>query len=206
MSTTAQILANQENARHSTGPLTPEGKAASSQNNFRHGLRGKFLIMPTEDPQEYADLVEAFHAEHQPATITEQLLVERMAESEWRSRRCQSMLDQLMEQGSDDAKAMSLWLRYQTSFERSFHKCLSDLLKLRAERRKDEIGFERKKLAETAAACRQQVAEARSRSLNALADGREVDNYSKYASKPSLPLSEMTRVTGNLRGFIAPSL
>ncbi|MGI8959899.1 MAG: hypothetical protein ACR2IV_09095, partial [Bryobacteraceae bacterium] len=36
----------------------------------------------------------------------------------------------------------ALYLRYQTTNERAFHKCLNDLLKLRAETRKQEIGFE----------------------------------------------------------------
>ncbi len=40
MSTQAQILANQANSLHSSGPKTEEGKAISSKNNFRHGLTG----------------------------------------------------------------------------------------------------------------------------------------------------------------------
>ena len=44
MATQAQIAANQANAQKSTGPTSTEGKAASSQNNFKHGFRGKFDI------------------------------------------------------------------------------------------------------------------------------------------------------------------
>jgi hypothetical protein len=44
--------------------------------------------------------------------------------------------------GSIDEKRLALYLRYQTTHERAFHKCLNDLLKLRAEKRKTEIGFE----------------------------------------------------------------
>jgi hypothetical protein len=36
----------------------------------------------------------------------------------------------------------SLYLRYQTAHHRAFHKSLNGLLKLRAEKRKAEIGFE----------------------------------------------------------------
>ena len=39
MATVAQILANRANARRSTGPRTPQGKARSSQNNRRYGFR-----------------------------------------------------------------------------------------------------------------------------------------------------------------------
>jgi hypothetical protein len=42
----------------------------------------------------------------------------------------------------DDQKQLALYLRYQTTNERAFHKCLNALLKLRAEKRKQEIGFE----------------------------------------------------------------
>jgi len=36
-------------------------------------------------------------------------------------------------------------MRYRTSHERAFEKCLNELLKLRAEKRKAEIGFESRK-------------------------------------------------------------
>ena len=38
MATEAQIAANRQNALKSTGPSSPEGKAASSQNRLTHGL------------------------------------------------------------------------------------------------------------------------------------------------------------------------
>jgi hypothetical protein len=41
-----------------------------------------------------------------------------------------------------DAALFSLYLRYQTTHTRAFHKCLNELLKLRSERRKTENGFE----------------------------------------------------------------
>jgi hypothetical protein len=39
-------------------------------------------------------------------------------------------------------KLFSLYLRYETTHTRAFHKSLNDLLKLRSERRKTENGFE----------------------------------------------------------------
>ena len=50
MSTAAQTLANQANAQFSTGPQTPEGKAAASRNAATHGLSNSaFTLLPTED-------------------------------------------------------------------------------------------------------------------------------------------------------------
>ena len=50
MSTPAQTLANQQNAQRSTGPTTPEGKAAASRNAATHGLHNAdFTLLPHED-------------------------------------------------------------------------------------------------------------------------------------------------------------
>jgi hypothetical protein len=49
------------------------------------------------------------------------------------------------EVGNVDEKRLALYIRYRTSHERAFHKCFNELLKLRAERRKLEIGFESQK-------------------------------------------------------------
>ena len=63
MGTEAQLKANQANAQHSTGPKSPEGKAAVSQNNFRHGLSGYFQVLPWEKQEEFDELLEDLRAE-----------------------------------------------------------------------------------------------------------------------------------------------
>jgi hypothetical protein len=146
MSTPAQIAANQKNSQLSTGPKSEEGKAASSKNNFRHGFTGAFAILPWEKQEDFNTLLDELRAEHQPATITETLLVERMAQSYWLSQRA-IKLQQIscFHDETDSAereKKLALYLRYQTTHDRNFHKSLNDLLKLRAEKRKAEIGFE----------------------------------------------------------------
>jgi len=83
MSTQAQVLANQANAQKSTGPITETGKANSSINRRDHGLGGKFTVLPCEDQTEYDALLGNLETEFQPATPTEVLLVEQMAESRW---------------------------------------------------------------------------------------------------------------------------
>ncbi len=154
---------NRQNAQHSTGPRTPEGKAISSQNNFRHGLTGHFAVLPWEDLDRFVELSAQLHEEHQPATITEYSLVERMAQHLWLSQRalhlqnlCFNMDVPLCEQ----EKLLALYLRYGTTHDRAFHKCLADLLKLRAQRTKEENGFESQK--------RQAAAEARKQELHQL--------------------------------------
>ena len=185
MSTAAQITANQRNAQHSTGPRTEAGKAISAQNNFRHGLRGAFTVLPHENQADFDALRAALVAEHQPASLTEDLLVDNMAQHEWRSRRTLAIIDQLMETGCDDPKLLAVWLRYQTCFTRGFHKCLTELTRLRAERRRDQIGFERQTVQRAAEARRQQTADARNRNLHAQAAARELATAARAARSAS---------------------
>ena len=52
-----KLAANQENARRSTGPRTPEGKAKVRHNALKHGLLAKEVIVPVGDEQEKPNLV-----------------------------------------------------------------------------------------------------------------------------------------------------
>lgn len=145
MSTSAQIAANRANAESSTGPRTQEGKAASSLNRVIHGLAGEFRVLASEFQSEYDALLAAFREEHQPATPTETELVEGMAQHHWlrnRALRLESSCFDATTGQLDDEKRLALFLRYQSTHECGFHKCLNALLKLRAEKRRVEIGFE----------------------------------------------------------------
>jgi hypothetical protein len=145
MTTQTQTAANRANAQHSTGPKTSDGISRSSMNNFRHGLAGAFMIPAWESQQEFDELSDALHAEHAPSTPTEVLLVERMAQHFWLTQRAIRLQNKCLEDGfptSDDDRGLPLYLRYQLTHDRAFHKSLNALLKLRAEKRKAEIGFE----------------------------------------------------------------
>jgi hypothetical protein len=150
MPSSAQITANQANAQRSTGPKTPEGLAASARNNFRHGLTGAFIVLRWEKQEDFDALLESLRNEHAPSTCTETLLVQRMAQHYWLSQRAihiqelclNDMYQEATFPNGGDGKSLALYIRYQVTHERAFHKCLNDFLKLRAEKRKTEIGFE----------------------------------------------------------------
>jgi hypothetical protein len=78
---------NRENAKKSTGPKTAEGKAASSKNALKHGIYSKFACIPGEDPEKLDALREDLRAEHQPASLTEEMLVDELAHHYWRIQR-----------------------------------------------------------------------------------------------------------------------
>src|SRR5215471_13112905 len=58
MTTERQKAANRANARRSTGPKTPKGKAAVRLNAIRHGLLARDAVLPGEDSDAFEELLE----------------------------------------------------------------------------------------------------------------------------------------------------
>ena len=87
MSTQAQRKANRQNAKKSTGPRTPEGKARSSQNALKHGLLARDAVMADEDPAEYDRQLQILEENLFPKNAIEFELVLQIADSRWRMRR-----------------------------------------------------------------------------------------------------------------------
>ncbi len=197
MSTPAQTSANQANAQHSSGPKSDTGKAASAGNNRKYALAGAFFLLPDEDEADFLKLVSDLTEEHQPSTRTELILVEKMAQHYWTSQRAQWLQKPIFENGNA-AQSFSLFLRYQTTHDRAFHKCLDQLVKLRAERRKEQIGFESQKRQQAAQQAieatkqadetrRQEVHEAKVRLINSKAALTELDANIKGTLEAKFP-------------------
>lgn len=84
---TKRAQTNRENAQHSTGPRSPEGKARAAQNSTKHGMYAKQALLPTEDPAEY-DALRKQIAQHWQAETPEELnLVQTVLDARWRLRR-----------------------------------------------------------------------------------------------------------------------
>jgi len=150
MSSAAQISANRANAQLSTGPQTEAGLAAIAHNNFRHGLASAFVVLPSEDRAAYDDLLLNLNLEFSPSTETEEILVTAMAQHHWLGQRAlrlqQPLFEAALETGAaPDAKQLGLYLRYQSTNDRAYHKALSQLLRLRSDRHRSQSGFESQK-------------------------------------------------------------
>ena len=78
MATEAQIKANQENAKKSTGPLTDEGKQRSSMNAMTHGIFSTIPLLPGENLEQFKLLEEEIIKAYQPKDAMECLLVQRV--------------------------------------------------------------------------------------------------------------------------------
>ena len=147
MTSTSRVQANRENAKRSTGPKTPEGKAASSKNATTHGLSSTFRVLAHEDAAAFAALNDELKAEFKPATTHQKFLVEQMAQNRWRlerTRRYESIaLEQLLGEIDETnpeavivsnmsrkvANIFDLLRRYANDAERSYFKAHAALVK-----------------------------------------------------------------------------
>ena len=78
MATEAQIKANQENAKKSTGPATYEGKQRSSMNAMIHGIFSKIPLLPGENQEQFKLLEDEIIKAYQPTDAMESHLVQRI--------------------------------------------------------------------------------------------------------------------------------
>jgi len=87
MATELQILANRRNAQKSTGPRTPQGKVAVSQNAVKHGLLARHDVISSESQADFDLYREQMLAELTPASPMESMLAERIVTLSWRLKR-----------------------------------------------------------------------------------------------------------------------
>jgi len=87
MATERQIEANRLNAESSTGPRTPEGKAASSMNALKSGLDAFSQFVYGEEQDDFIILQQEYTARFQPVTPEERFQLDTMLRSEWVLRR-----------------------------------------------------------------------------------------------------------------------
>jgi hypothetical protein len=87
MATIKQIDANRQNARKSTGPRTPEGKARVSKNAITHGFTSRDIVIPGESQESFDALHAGFLESFRPTDAFEESLVLQMAIAQWRTLR-----------------------------------------------------------------------------------------------------------------------
>jgi hypothetical protein len=87
MASLIQIEANQQNAKKSTGPQSPEGKEAVRFNSLKTGIYSLATLIPGEDPEEYKAFSAGLTASCHPADAREEFLVGQMVCFGWRLKR-----------------------------------------------------------------------------------------------------------------------
>jgi len=151
MTSPAQIIANQRNAQQSTGPRTPDGKAAVARNSTMHGLAGSHIVLPGEDAAHFDALLETLRNEHSPSGATEDFLIQQMAQSQWKLQRAALIEQQILSvamgepmqdnassrlahiflDGSSAAKALDRLARYEAAARRLWFQSLKQFTDLR---------------------------------------------------------------------------
>src|ERR1700724_3851447 len=136
MATLKQFEANRRNSQKSTGPKTPEGKAAVSMNALRHGLRARTVVLPGEDSTEFHQLCNDLEVEWTPQSRTEQFYVEQMAVSQWKLTRMEVVEVNIFKDTDAKSQLSSLDRLWQAEcrLERSYSRAQRELQRLQKSR------------------------------------------------------------------------
>jgi hypothetical protein len=136
-----QQAANRQNAQHSTGPKSPEGKAAVRFNALTFGLRTRATLLPDDDLAEYSRLWDALHADWQPQDRTEMAYLETMVTSQWmlaRAAESEKKVYMFIEFGEQQFKMLEYVSRRRAQLERSFRTAIEDMKKSQQERSRQQ--------------------------------------------------------------------
>jgi len=122
-----QQQANRKNAQHSTGPATPEGKAAIRFNALTYGLRTRASIIPDENAADYSQLWDELEAQWQPQNRTERCYLETMVTSQWLLKRVAESERHIyvyIAFGEQQFKMLAYVAKQRAQLERSFRTAM----------------------------------------------------------------------------------
>lgn len=160
-----KLASARANGSKSHGPTTPEGLAicAATSKNFRHGMLAQTVVLASESRDRFESLIDEYLAEYCPITKSERDLVETLAAARWRMLRvlCVQKNDFDLEVArhqsnstgtrhsppvaatlafrslSDKGNSLGNTNRYETAYERQYHRALRELKKIAAERKRN---------------------------------------------------------------------
>jgi hypothetical protein len=125
MSTAAQITANQQNSKLSTGPATEAGKQKAALNSTRHGFTGQVVMLTAEEAEPYRLFNEEFMTDLAPVGAMEQQLTRSIIDAHWRINQIHSTesaiyalghrqyLDQFADETPEAAAAMARAMTFE---------------------------------------------------------------------------------------------
>ena len=155
----ARAEASRRNGAKSRGPKTPQGKARSSQNALKHGLRAqKYVVLPNENATEFKALEAGLMEELAPEGALQSVLAQRVVAAAWRLERAERIEAELFAREMDGpfgkgdlglalirdgngARAFDTLLRYRGGTLAEFWRALRTLKALQAEAARSEPAF-----------------------------------------------------------------
>jgi len=132
-----QHKANRQNAQHSTGPKSPEGKAGIRFNALTYGLRTRETLLERENGAEYSQLWDELEADWSPQTRIERCHLETMVTSQWLLKRVAESECRVYESiafGEQQFKMLAFVAKQRAQLERSFRTAIADMKQSQKER------------------------------------------------------------------------
>ena len=116
MSSLRRINSSRSNGTRSRGPLTPQGKARSSQNALRHGLLAQCVVVGEESNEDFQHLLSEHLDRFGPLDGVEYAMLEEMAAAYWRMRRIWAIEQDWMQKEIDSRVSPDALGRISDSF------------------------------------------------------------------------------------------
>jgi hypothetical protein len=210
-----KVLANRANAQLSSGAVTAEGKQIISQNATKHGLTGRFQVLPDESQADFDELLAGYIRAQAPADQDEVELVKQMAQSTWLSNRSIRLQDQCLiaiqsgtpKEQKQARQDLTLYMRYMTTHDRAFTRHSTELRKRQNQRQKAARGFVSQKLREAAESRRdaneirkREIFELRQVMANCRRERLEIQNRIAAAKAERLEPQNMAESTAQTEG------
>jgi hypothetical protein len=142
------------NGAKSKGPITPEGKAKSSQNALKHGFRSmKTMVIDTDRQEEFDQFYDEMIEDLNPIGITQTKLAEQAVINFWKLQQVNEVQTDLLRDSAelsnslheaffffsrlkwDTADRLKTLSRYELEHDRAIHRSLKTLLQLKKEAR-----------------------------------------------------------------------
>jgi hypothetical protein len=144
MASPAQILANQANAKLSTGPRTEQGKQASAANSTTTGLTSAKIFVRPEEQTIFAEFEELMEAELMPVGVNQDHLFTIILHAAWNIRRCYLLETEIQNEaiakGLSDAllddelaRKLDRIYRYKKMHESSHRRAMAELRRQQTE-------------------------------------------------------------------------
>ena len=148
---------NRQNAQHSCGPKTDDGKSRSSQNSLKHGLYSVAALLPGEDQEEYLAHSASYVTDLKAAGPVQTDLVKIISDAMWRLRRVRGLeskqsavvsrlMDVLAERGSStvlearynaEARNLESFGRHEQRIQNNMAKAWKQLKELQKDARRE---------------------------------------------------------------------
>ncbi len=96
MNQKTRTLINQQNAQHSTGPRTTEGKERSRLNAVKHNLSGNHLVLQDHEYAEHTRMTKAMLADLKPQTEPERQIAQKIIDLNFRINRITAIENNLL--------------------------------------------------------------------------------------------------------------